>query len=675
MSSHAGKSGTPTEVFSGVPENDDQEERRQRQLSRLQKLQNSGDVSSPISSDRQKSISMLEPKLTGQQLALHYAKCIQLSAENKISIKNAFNLQLIDYMTEMLARKDSDMNNFQMASCTLDASTKIYAYRVDCVHTDTMRMAGGLGRTQQEKQQLEGSDPANPSQAVDPLTKRKRNKKTATIESNPSNLSLSSLELEFMIDPLFKKISSQFDEGRAGGGLFLNSLALKDDCCQLLLDSQAVVGDSASISVEKKSISIPPLPDMAGVSICPSFSSFHFNNWNVSDESFLECEEDKKDVHHTTHAFDINAIPEPLDDPMEDAMDFEGAGFDNDGGNDDEFDSLAANDGGNSTAMTVGCEGQHYKSLPAMETIHLKDHLATMPLEYSYFDARVMSAWAGPGHWKLKPAFKGKSEASKEDGPSKKKEPFELNYSSFNEKLADIDKHFVVTKRMTKLSHMTVKQWCESNTTLPFDLHFDPNDFSKLRGRPEVVVRRLNQQVTVETLDDSIHEYDHDNDGNQDYCADMEPPEEGDNDVTRAFSQTILPSQNEGAQFLGDNLVAAPNKVAKINIGYARTAKRMDMKKLKSALWNMLTDEKDKENDLNGANHQPKADEEKVLMNPNTSLQFSAIYKTLPGNLSSNMAENLSFPLAFIALLHLCNEKTLELRPLDGMKDFNIMQG
>lgn len=31
-----------------------------------------------------------------------------------------------------------------MASCTLDASTKIYAYRVDCVHTDALKMAGGL---------------------------------------------------------------------------------------------------------------------------------------------------------------------------------------------------------------------------------------------------------------------------------------------------------------------------------------------------------------------------------------------------------------------------------------------------------------------------------------------------------------------------------------------------
>ena len=55
-----------------------------------------------------------EPRLTGQQLTQHYTKCMQLSAENKINIKNAFNLKLIDYMTEVLRKKDSDMNNFQV---------------------------------------------------------------------------------------------------------------------------------------------------------------------------------------------------------------------------------------------------------------------------------------------------------------------------------------------------------------------------------------------------------------------------------------------------------------------------------------------------------------------------------------------------------------------------------
>jgi len=41
--------------------------------------------------------------------------------------------------------------------------------------------------------------------------------------------------------------------------------------------------------------------------------------------------------------------------------------------------------------------------------------------------------------------------------------------------------------------------------------------------------------------------------------------------------------------FAGDGLVAQPNKVAKIDIGYAKTAKKMDVKKLKQAMWSLLT--------------------------------------------------------------------------------------
>jgi condensin complex subunit 2 len=72
---------------------------------------------------------LLWPGLTAAQLAEHYNNCIKLSAENKISTKNAFNLQLIDYMASMIKQKESDMSNFQVAAGTLDASTKIYAYR------------------------------------------------------------------------------------------------------------------------------------------------------------------------------------------------------------------------------------------------------------------------------------------------------------------------------------------------------------------------------------------------------------------------------------------------------------------------------------------------------------------------------------------------------------------
>ncbi|CAL4101618.1 unnamed protein product, partial [Meganyctiphanes norvegica] len=138
-------------VFQDLSENNDEKEKRQRQLNRLQEKQHRNFTSPTIQGvEKRKSLSGAEG-LSNQQLSEHYTKCIQLSSENKINIKNAFNLDLIDYMSEMVRRKNTDMNNFQLASCTLDASTKIYAYRVDSIHTDTLKMAGGLGRTQEKK--------------------------------------------------------------------------------------------------------------------------------------------------------------------------------------------------------------------------------------------------------------------------------------------------------------------------------------------------------------------------------------------------------------------------------------------------------------------------------------------------------------------------------------------
>ena len=84
--------------------------------------------------------------MTAGQLSDHYSQCMKLSAENKINVKNAFHLNLIDYMTEMMRKKNSDLDNFSAASGALDASAKIYAYRVDSVHSDTLKLAGGVGK-------------------------------------------------------------------------------------------------------------------------------------------------------------------------------------------------------------------------------------------------------------------------------------------------------------------------------------------------------------------------------------------------------------------------------------------------------------------------------------------------------------------------------------------------
>ncbi|KAB7503346.1 hypothetical protein Anas_13922, partial [Armadillidium nasatum] len=50
-------------------------------------------------------------------------------------------------------------------------------------------------------------------------------------------------DLAFDVDPLFKKTATQFDEGTAGGGQFLNTLQFLDERSQLVLDSDAVLTD------------------------------------------------------------------------------------------------------------------------------------------------------------------------------------------------------------------------------------------------------------------------------------------------------------------------------------------------------------------------------------------------------------------------------------------------
>ena len=122
----------------------------------------------------------------------------------------------------------------QVAAGTLDASTKIYAYRVDSVYGDTLKIASGLGQAgkQDETRVEEGGDgegvvgeegdPNNPDQPK----KKRRIKKSATVEKNLKNINVSKFELEFDVDPLFKKTSSQFDGG-AGGNQFLATLLVR----------------------------------------------------------------------------------------------------------------------------------------------------------------------------------------------------------------------------------------------------------------------------------------------------------------------------------------------------------------------------------------------------------------------------------------------------------------
>ncbi len=93
-----------------------------------------------------------------------YQNAIRMNAENRINASNSWNLNLIDHMDRFLMSSGQTNTvaledtlgpvtgiNFTKASCTLDASVKIYSYRVDDVHLTSYKVLANLNRTDSGK--------------------------------------------------------------------------------------------------------------------------------------------------------------------------------------------------------------------------------------------------------------------------------------------------------------------------------------------------------------------------------------------------------------------------------------------------------------------------------------------------------------------------------------------
>merc|ERR1712200_380911 len=112
-----------------------------------------------------------------------------------------------------------------------------------------------------------------------------------------------------------------------------------------------------------------------------------------------------------------------------------------------------------------------------------------------------------------------------------------------------------------------------------------------------------------------------------------------------------------------------------LQIGYAKTAKKVDMKRIKNVTWEILT------HPVNDEKENVGASPDKVTKETNypkktgkvEEMNFSEVFHEL--KLPSKLTEGLTVPLALLALLHLCNEQGLELEQDTGLQDFKIKQG
>ncbi|KAM5227220.1 condensin complex subunit 2 [Ctenodactylus gundi] len=702
LSRKAPLSTPSTPVLEDFPQNDDEKERMQRRRSRVLDLQFSADSPHLLASPpgRNIDVSATIPKFTNTQITEHYSTCIKLSTENKITTKNAFGLHLIDFMSEILKQKDTEPTNFKVAAGTLDASTKIYAVRVDVVHADVYRVLGGLGR-----------DVPSPEEAVDPnadesateigtarkAPKRKKKHSYKTIEQNVNSLNVSEADRKCEVDPMFQKTAASFDECSTAG-VFLSTLHCQDYRSELLFPS-----DIQTLSTGEP----PELPDLGWVEmtdleeplkqcaedrqLCPSLAGFQLTKWDseTHNESVSALVDKFK---KNDQVFDVNADVEEsdgedfLDGPPEDDFDAN-----------DEPVHLAEGDQ-EELSWKEPCQVQSCQE----DMISLGDgNVRTMcpllsmnPGEYSYFSPRTMKMWAGPDHWRFRPRHKQDTTSQSERGKKSTKKDFEID---FDEDI-DFDVYFRKTKAATVLTKSTLENQNWRATTLPTDFHYEIDALVQLHLKPGLRFLKMTQGKNTETEHyEEIGEYDYNNPNDtSNFCPGLQAAESDDEESDSLFARPVgtfdltsnpchtpRTTQENGGTPEGQgmdittygesNLVAEPRKVSKIEIHYAKTAKKMDMKKLKQSMWNLLTEFPRKEANAK-ANHSGPA-REGVPAEVSDEKMLSGLTKDLQQSLPPVMAQNLSIPLAFACLLHLANEKNLKLKGIEDLSDVLVMHG
>ena len=190
-----------------------------------------------------------------------FEEWMKMATDNKINSTNTWSFALIDYFHDMsLLRNDSGDGsiNFQKASCTLDGCVKVWTSRVDSVVVETGKLLSGLqddidqasrkDRRGNEDGDQEADDDDDEDATGTSTRKRKRNKE-ATLAKTFGHIQIKKYDLEFTVDPLFKKTSADFDEGGASG-LLMNHLGV-DPSMAVIFDASDVAGVGSEEDIGK----------------------------------------------------------------------------------------------------------------------------------------------------------------------------------------------------------------------------------------------------------------------------------------------------------------------------------------------------------------------------------------------------------------------------------------
>lgn len=622
--------------------NDDSAERHTRQQELLQELHSLHIESPGTPGKKRRSVGLVPPTFTDVQLAEHYANCIRLSNENKITSKNAFQLHLIDHIRKVLQAEDGS-TNFQSASCTLDASAKIYAYRVDHVHSEALHIAGELGissrlRKRDLRAQVKNDDPDQPAVATKGRARRTKGRGSSTLVRNEKTITIEKVETVRPIDPLQEYIRA-------------NSTCGTSDC--FVMNHIYSFSDRGEVMFLNARRKLQPIKDtrskapidylqrcLNGVNgLCEDPGLICM--WDESVEA--ERGYDLPGMSDTSYSIHCPNSSVAVTEEQGPSLPYVGSCNDRDDESADLFEDHCPSPERPEDLIKCGISD-------------LVKYLAPVPQDYSYFTDKLPIVPHGPEHWRLRKA-KGKT-----TGPVRGRKKVEkvVPPLSFRELQPDFTE-FARLKKDPVLDKAMLNSWKKSKHLMALKKNGEDVNLGTLVllddhkvprvaiGSTGVVAGGGGRTSTDGGLPPDIHE---DSNMSLDNAADVGPP-------VPVEPLQLLPPQPPPPEL--KPVVPCHPKPPKFQFSF----KRFDMKDMKQAMWCTLTGHKDNKENIPSSENVP--DKESI-----TKYTFRRLYDRVRPRLNRINRDSLNIPVAFVALLHLAAEKEFFVESVKDMTDLKI---
>ncbi|TFY75376.1 hypothetical protein EWM64_g8638 [Hericium alpestre] len=484
----------------------------------------------------------------------NFEEWMKMAMDNKINAANSWNFALIDYFQDMSVLRNVNDNtiNFQRASTTLDGCVKIWTSRVDSVGTETGKLLSNLANEGKGDDDEEEAGSDNPDQDPTQPRKRKANRSESTLAKSAAQLKSKKLDLEFSVDPLFRKTCEDFDEGGAHG-LLMNHLSLgvgSEGGLRVVFDASDSMGkdgeDEDDIQEPEDDVDlgllrpfIPDLDELDSRAICHSLAGFSFSKDPFAMDEAQFYRED------TVH------VPDDNDDedhgfgggpPEEFGMDVDGGR----GHPEEDFfvgeQGVGDDMGGDMSPESYGEDGEH-GSVGAQAGNHAvtgpggfvpfdprrapneRDLVMAMTNAEAdggmmdYFDQNFLKNWAGPEHWKLRKVVRrpDAQDAAGTKPRRERKEAFKIDFMSSAE--ADLKEQAKeLFKPVTRGAGVTLpksvfgknaatarkgrgrkakeKEKLDDHT-LPDDMHFSSRQLVTLFLKPNFSLKMRGQRVRL----------------------------------------------------------------------------------------------------------------------------------------------------------------------------------